>query len=52
MWIFATPWDIPRQKKQKDSPLDSLQKCFASGQIIKEQYLGQKIILVNDKPEK
>ncbi len=52
IWIFATPWDIPGRKKQKDSPLDILQKRFASGQITKEQYLEQKAILENDKPEK
>lgn len=50
--IFATPWDIPGRKKEKDSPLDILQKRFASGQITKEQYLEKKTILENGKPEK
>lgn len=45
IWIFATPWDVPGQKKQKDSPLDILQKRFALGQITKEEYLEQKAIL-------
>ena len=44
-WIFATPYDIPGQRKKKDSPLDILQKRFASGQITKEQYHEQKAIL-------
>ena len=52
IWIFATPWDIPGQKKQRDSPLDILQKRFASGQITKEQYLEQKTILKNDIAKK
>ena len=25
-WIFATPYDIPGQRKKKDSPMDILQK--------------------------
>ena len=44
-WIFATPYDIPGQRKKKDSPLDILQKRFASGQITKEQYHEHKAIL-------
>ena len=45
IWIFVTPWDVPGQKKKNDSPLDVLQRRFASGQITKEQYLEQKAIL-------
>jgi putative membrane protein len=52
IWIFATPWDIPGQQRKKDSPLDILQKRFASGQITKEQYLEQKGILENDLAKK
>ena len=47
-WIFATPYDIPGQMKKKDSPLDILQKRFASGQINKDEYQEQKKILAND----
>jgi putative membrane protein len=47
-WIFATPFDIPGQRKKKGSPLDILQKRFASGQITKEEYHEQKKILEND----
>jgi putative membrane protein len=47
-WIFATPYDIPGQMKRKDSPLDILQKRFASGQINTDQYKEQKKILTND----
>jgi putative membrane protein len=44
-WIFFTPWSIPGERRQKDSPLDILQKRFASGEISKEEYLEQKKIL-------
>jgi putative membrane protein len=47
-WIFATPYDIPGQRKKKDSPLDILQKRFASGQISTEEYHEKKKILEND----
>ena len=50
-WIFFVPYDIPGQRKKKDSPLDILKKRFASGQISKEQYLDSKKTLLND-PEK
>lgn len=52
VWLFITPWNLPGRKKQNDSPLDILQKRFASGQITKEQYQEQKTILENDKPKK
>lgn len=45
VWIFATPYDIPGQRKKKDSPLDILQKRFASGQITTEEYQEKKKIL-------
>jgi putative membrane protein len=47
-WIFATPYDIPGQRKRKNSPLDLLQKRFASGEITKEEYQDHKKILEND----
>ena len=47
-WIFATPYNIPGQRKKKDSPLDILQKRFASGQIKTEEYQEKKRILEND----
>jgi putative membrane protein len=48
LWIFATPYNIPGQRKAKDSPLDILQKRFAAGQITKEEYQEHKKILQND----
>jgi putative membrane protein len=47
-WVFATPYDIPGQRKKKDSPLDILQKRFASGQITKENYQEHKALLEKD----
>ena len=47
-WIFATPYNIPGQRKKKDSPLDILQKRFASGHLNNEEYQEKKKILEND----
>ena len=47
-WIFATPYDIPGQRRRKDSPLDVLQKRFASGQITSQEYQASKKTLEND----
>ncbi len=40
--FFATPYNIPGQRKKKDSPLDILQKRFASGDITNEEYQEKK----------
>lgn len=47
-WIFATPYNIPGQRTRKDSPLDILQKRFASGLIGNEEYQEKKKIIEND----
>ncbi len=47
-WIFFTPWNIPGERRNKDAPLDVLQKRFASGEISKEQYLELKELLETD----
>jgi putative membrane protein len=44
-WIFVTPWDIPGQRKQKDTPLDILQQRYAMGQMTTEEYKERKRIL-------
>ena len=51
VWIFATPWDIPGQRKQKDSPLEILQKRYAGGAISKEEYEERKAILERDSAQ-
>ncbi|MFP5039407.1 SHOCT domain-containing protein [Parasediminibacterium sp. JCM 36343] len=38
-WVFLTPYDIPGQRRRKDSPLDILNKRFASGEISNSEYL-------------
>ncbi len=43
--IFATPYDIPGQRRRKDSSLDILQKRFASGEITNEEYQEKKTML-------
>lgn len=48
IWIFATPWHIPGQRRKKDSPLDILKKRFANGEISKEEYEESKKILSVD----
>jgi len=44
-WIFATPYDIPGRRMNRESPLDILKRRFASGEITKEEYEEQKKIL-------
>jgi putative membrane protein len=48
IWIFAIPYDIPGQRKRRDTPLDILQKRFASGQITNTEYQEKKKILSHD----
>ena len=45
-WIFAIPYDVPGQRRRRDSPLEILKKRFAAGQITKEEFLTQKEILL------
>jgi len=47
-WIFAIPYDIPGQRRKKDSPLDILRQRFASGQITTTEYNEKKKILEDD----
>jgi len=48
IWIFAIPYDIPFQRNKKSSPLDILQKRFASGEISKDEYYEKKTIIENE----
>ncbi|WP_439696613.1 SHOCT domain-containing protein [Mucilaginibacter sp. AW1-7] len=50
-WIFATPYDIPGQRRRKDTPLGILQKRFAAGEITAEEYKEKKNILQKDKAD-
>jgi putative membrane protein len=45
LWVFALPFDIPGQRKKKDSSLDILKKRFASGEINAEEFEERKTVL-------
>ena len=47
-WIFFIPYNIPGQRYRKNSPLDILQKRFASGEITTEEYMEKKEILESE----
>ncbi|TDE18116.1 SHOCT domain-containing protein [Dyadobacter psychrotolerans] len=47
-WIFATPYNIPGQKRTAGSPLDILQKRFAAGKISNAEYQETKATLTKD----
>ncbi len=49
VWIFAVPYNIPGQRHRNDSPLDILQKRFASGEITNDEYQVMKKVLENDR---
>jgi putative membrane protein len=45
VWIFAIPYDIPGQRRKKESALDTLKKRFANGQINLEEFHDMKKII-------
>jgi putative membrane protein len=44
-WIFATPYDIPGQRRKKNIPLDILRNRFAAGKITSEEFEERKKVL-------
>jgi len=48
LWIFATPYNIPGERRKKETPLDILKRRFANGEITKEEYEEKKNILNKD----
>ena len=48
IWVFATPYDIPGQKRRKNTPLDILKRRFAAGKITLEDYEERKRLLTQD----
>lgn len=44
-WIFFTPYSIPGERSNKETPLDILRKRFASGEITNDEYQDHKKIL-------
>ena len=47
-WIFASPYDVPGQRKKKDSVMNILQQRYASGQMTTEEYKERKRVLEID----
>jgi putative membrane protein len=47
-WIFATPYDVPGQRKKKDTPMDIIEKRFAAGEIDAEEFGRMKGELERD----
>jgi putative membrane protein len=45
IWIFATPYDLPGQRKKNETPLEILKKRFAKGEITKEEFDEKKKFL-------
>jgi putative membrane protein len=41
-WIFAIPYDIPGQRRKKESEYDILRKKYADGDITTIEYLEKK----------
>lgn len=52
IWIFATPYDIPGQRKKKDTSLDILKRRFANGELSAEQYKEMKKTLDGSTSDK
>ncbi len=44
-WIFALPYDVPGQKKPKNTPLEILKKRFAAGEINFDEFEKRKSLL-------
>jgi putative membrane protein len=44
-WIFVTPYDVPGQRKKKNSPLDILERRFANGEITAEEFAETRRML-------
>jgi putative membrane protein len=43
-----TPYDIPGQRRRPDSPLDTLKKKLASGEISEDEYWHLKRVLESE----
>ncbi len=52
IWIFATPYDIPGQRKRRDSPINILKKRFAAGEISEEKFHEMKKVMDNGVSKK
>jgi len=48
-WIFAIPYKIPGQRMRRETPLEILQRRFASGDMKNEEYEEKKKLLETEK---
>lgn len=44
-WIFVIPFDIPGERRLKNSPMDILKRRLAAGEITNEEFLEKKAII-------
>lgn len=44
-WIFAVPYDIPGQRRKKQSAFEILKKKYAEGSITEAEYKDKKKVL-------
>lgn len=51
IWIFATPWPIPGDRRKTERPLDILQRKYAAGEFSTKEYEERKAILERDEAE-
>jgi putative membrane protein len=45
IWIYPTPYDMPGQRKKRDTPIDALKKRFALGEIDEKEFLEKRTII-------
>ncbi len=45
LWIYATPYDMPGQRKKRDTPIDILRKRFALGEIDEKEFFEKRTII-------
>ncbi len=48
VWIFATPYNIPGERRIKNSPIDILKNRLAAGDIDKVDYEERKSLIEQD----
>lgn len=49
--FLPPPYDIPGQRRKKDTPLDILKKRFANGEITEKEYYEKKSIIEYQSPK-
>lgn len=49
IWIFATPWDIPGNRKTKEKAMEILDRKLAEGEISIEEYEEKRELILNKK---